>query len=67
MTRHPETSYLKNQNVHSVHRDGHGDVDVALSLCRLQTLHVAMAARVLDSLAPLQKSLSSEWGEIIMR
>lgn len=41
--------------------------DITVSSCRLQRLHVSAVARVLDSLALLQKSLSSEWGEIIMR
>lgn len=41
--------------------------DITVSLCRLQRLHVSAVARVLDSLALLQKSLNSEWSEIIMR
>lgn len=41
--------------------------DITVSPWRLQMLRVSAVARVLDSLASLQKSLSSEWGEIIMR
>ena len=41
--------------------------DTTVSSCRRQRVHVSAVVRALDSLASLQKSLSSEWGEIIMR